>query len=196
MFKCLNVFFFFSNGINKNIILREIKAGGGTAERTENTRSYEDGVKAILYREDGHNVANFVSRSRPHDKILCTYTWLCMYDTRWAGDHLIVTLCILLRRQFTNPYAERRNSRLTVTLICSRSLAKKRKKKRSEKRAGSSKVSKHGSQNVKGEAAGKSTPSSLFTNRTLNIFHHLQLLVQTFFGNSSETAALIEQKYF
>jgi len=39
----------------------------------------------------------------------------------------------LLRRQFTNPYAERRNSRLTVTLICSSSLAKKTKKERWKK---------------------------------------------------------------
>lgn len=37
------MFFFFSNEMDKNIILQEIKASGGTAERTENTRSYEDG---------------------------------------------------------------------------------------------------------------------------------------------------------
>lgn len=116
----------FSNEVDENIILREIEAS--RVERAEKSQSYEDGVKAILLREDGHNIANFVSRSRLLDKILRTYTSPCMYDARWAGDHLIVTLCILLRRQFTNPYAERRNSRLTVTLIRNRSLVGRRKK--------------------------------------------------------------------
>ncbi|KAL0109263.1 hypothetical protein PUN28_014387 [Cardiocondyla obscurior] len=80
----------------------------------------------------------------------------------------------------------RRNSRLTVTLIRPPFFRRETKEKVEEKKeARSTKVSKHGSENVKGEAAGKPSTSSQPID-TLNIFHRLQLRAQTFWGGAAK----------
>lgn len=69
-------YFFKWSKYNKKIILREIKA---SKQSRKDTRSYEDDVKAILFRADGHNIANFVSRSRLLNKILRIYIYVAMH---------------------------------------------------------------------------------------------------------------------
>ncbi|XP_011700339.1 PREDICTED: uncharacterized protein LOC105457398 isoform X1 [Wasmannia auropunctata] len=114
-------------------------------------------------------------------KTATTLRTLCLVHVCSTKFFVYVYVDMHVRHKFTNPYAERRNSRLTVTLICSRFLAKKWGKRELKNKTESTKVSKHGSWNAKGESVNPYSPPRL-DQSTLNIFHRLQLLVQTFWG--------------
>jgi len=91
-------------------------------------------MKAILFREDGYNTANFMFSA-----LARLFAQNCSRGyARHEGlepppycnaMYLVVSLCILLRRQFTNPRA-RGDSRLTIILICKRPLSPGDGKKR------------------------------------------------------------------
>lgn len=66
-----------------------------------------------------------------------------MYDTRrWAWEHLIVALCVSLRRQFTNPHGEERRFQAHRRPDMHPRILEEMG--RGEKRAENTKVSKHG----------------------------------------------------
>ncbi|XP_011700342.1 PREDICTED: uncharacterized protein LOC105457398 isoform X3 [Wasmannia auropunctata] len=89
-------------------------------------------------------------------KTATTLRTLCLVHVCSTKFFVYVYVDMHVRHKFTNPYAERRNSRLTVTLICSRFLAKKWGKRELKNKTESTKVSKHGSWNAKDTVRGSS----------------------------------------